>query len=71
VVARCRNARPAVTVSVVVAYRPLENGIAMFQTVRRIYHAVADLAPEDRPAFKRIDASPAKPDDGAWLRQGR
>jgi hypothetical protein len=43
----------------------------MFQTVRRIYHAFSDLVPEDRPAFKRIDVSPAKPDDGAWLRQGR
>jgi hypothetical protein len=41
----------------------------MFQTVRRIRHALSDLVPEDRPAFKRIDVSPAKPDDGAWLRR--
>lgn len=47
---------------------PWKNGITMLQTVRRIYHAFSDLVPEDRPAFKRIDVSPAKRDDGAWLR---
>jgi hypothetical protein len=43
----------------------------MTRTVRRIRNAIADLVAEDRPAFKRIDASPAKPDDGSWLREGR
>jgi hypothetical protein len=32
--------------------------------------AVADLLAEDRPGFKRIDASPARPDDGSWLKRG-
>jgi hypothetical protein len=36
--------------------------------VRRIGRAVAGLAAEDRSGFKRIDASPALPDDGAWLK---
>jgi hypothetical protein len=35
--------------------------------LRRIGHAIASLAAEDRPDFKRIDVSPARPDDGAWL----
>jgi hypothetical protein len=34
-------------------------------TLRR---AVANLPAEDRPGFKRIDASPARYDDGAWLK---
>jgi hypothetical protein len=29
--------------------------------------AVASLAVEDRPNFKRVDVSRAKYDDGAWL----
>jgi hypothetical protein len=28
---------------------------------------IAALVAEDRPAFKRIDASPVVFDDGAWL----
>jgi hypothetical protein len=39
----------------------------MPSTLRRIGRALADLVAEDRPGFKRIDASPARPDDGAWL----
>jgi hypothetical protein len=39
----------------------------MSQLLRRIRHAVAGLAAEDRPAFKRIDASPVVFDDGHWL----
>jgi hypothetical protein len=31
-------------------------------------HAIAGLVAEDRPAFKRIDASRARYDDGSWLR---
>ena len=40
----------------------------MTSRLRRIGRAVADLAAEDRPDFKRIDVSPARPDDGAWLK---
>jgi hypothetical protein len=40
---------------------------AMTDMLRRLRRAVAGLAAEDRPEFKRIDASPAKWDDGSWL----
>ena len=36
--------------------------------IRRISSALSDLVAEDRDGFKRIDASRAKADDGAWLR---
>jgi hypothetical protein len=39
----------------------------MTNALLRIRRAVRDLAPEGRPAFKRIDASPARYDDGSWL----
>jgi len=39
----------------------------MAHSLRRIARTFANLAAEDRPGFKRIDASPALPDDGAWL----
>ena len=39
----------------------------MTQMLRRLRRAVTDLGAEGRPAFKRIDASPALYDDGAWL----
>jgi hypothetical protein len=39
----------------------------MNQKMRRFRLAVAGLVAEDRPSFKRIDASPAKYDDGSWL----
>ena len=39
----------------------------MTETLRRVGRAFADLVAEDRPAFKRIDASPASYDDGSWL----
>jgi hypothetical protein len=35
--------------------------------LNRIRRAVANLAVEDRPHFKRIDASRAMYDDGSWL----
>jgi hypothetical protein len=35
--------------------------------LNRIRRAVANLAVEDRPDFKRIDASPTRYDDGRWL----
>jgi hypothetical protein len=34
----------------------------------RFRRAVTALAVEDRPGFKRVDASPVAYDDGAWLR---
>jgi hypothetical protein len=30
---------------------------------------VSGLVAEDRPGFKRIDASPARYDDGSWLKR--
>ena len=39
----------------------------MSHMLRRIREVVAGLAAEDRPDFKRIDASPARPDSGSWL----
>jgi hypothetical protein len=35
--------------------------------LRRIRLALSDLVAEDRPDFKRVDASPALSDDGHWL----
>ena len=40
----------------------------MTHTLRRLRDAVSDLVAEDRPSFKRIDASPALYDDGSWLK---
>jgi hypothetical protein len=36
--------------------------------MRRVGRAVSGLVAEDRPAFKRIDASSARYDDGSWLK---
>jgi hypothetical protein len=33
-----------------------------------IRRALSGLVAEDRPGFKRLDASPVVYDDGAWLR---
>ena len=35
--------------------------------LRRLSRAVVLLSAEDRPEFKRVDASPAVYDDGSWL----
>jgi len=44
----------------------------LIASAARIRSLVANLAgAEDRPHMKRIDASPALPDDGLWLEQGR
>jgi hypothetical protein len=40
----------------------------MTNMLRRLRRAVVLLGAEDRPEFKRIDASPAVYDDGAWLK---
>ena len=39
----------------------------MTTVLRRIRSAVVLLGAEDRPSFKRVDASPALYDDGSWL----
>jgi hypothetical protein len=42
----------------------------MNSTLRRLRLALSDLVAEDRPGFKRVDASAARPDAGAWF-EGR
>ena len=37
-------------------------------TLNRIRRSLSGLAAETRPEFKRVDASSAKYDDGAWLK---
>jgi hypothetical protein len=39
----------------------------MNKRLHRIRTTLAGLVAEDRPAFKRIDASPARYDDGAGM----
>jgi hypothetical protein len=36
--------------------------------LHRLRRAVSVLVVDDRPDFKRVDASPVAYDDGAWLR---
>jgi hypothetical protein len=40
-------------------------------TLNSLRRAFSGLIAEDRPGFKRIDASPARSDDAAWLTQRR
>jgi hypothetical protein len=40
----------------------------MTALVRRVRRAASHLVAEDRPHFKRVDASPAVYDDGSWLK---
>jgi hypothetical protein len=40
-------------------------------TMNRIRRAFSGLIAEDRPGFKRLDASPARSDDAAWLAHRR
>ena len=35
----------------------------------RLRRTVGNLVAEDRPGFKRVDASPAMYDDGSWLKK--
>lgn len=42
--------------------------IAMTSRLHHIRRVVETLVAEDRPGFKRIDASSARYDDGAWLK---
>jgi hypothetical protein len=39
----------------------------MTRTLRTVRRIVSDLVAEDRSGFKRVDASPARYDDGSWL----
>jgi hypothetical protein len=39
----------------------------MSNFIRRVGLAVSGLVAEDRREFRRLDASPAKYDDGAWM----
>jgi len=40
----------------------------MTTKLNSLRRAMSGLVAEDRPAFKRIDASPAQYDDGSWLK---
>jgi hypothetical protein len=40
----------------------------MTSTLRRLSRTFSGLVAEDRDGFKRVDASPARPDDGKWLK---
>ena len=39
----------------------------MSTKLNRVRRALAGLAAEDRPEFKRVDVSPARYDAGVWL----
>ena len=39
----------------------------MSKIFSRVHRVVSALAAEDRPDFKRVDASSARYDDGSWL----
>jgi len=43
----------------------------MTPKLRRIRNAMSSLVAEDRAGFKRLDVSPARYDDGAWLKPRR
>jgi hypothetical protein len=43
----------------------------MTSTLRRLRRSLSDLVAEDRPGFKRVDASAARYDDGSWLEARR
>lgn len=40
----------------------------MTNMLLRLRHVAAAVVAEDRPHFKRIDASPVVYDDGSWLK---
>jgi hypothetical protein len=39
----------------------------MTRSLRTVRRFMSDLVAEDRSGFKRLDASPARYDDGSWL----
>jgi hypothetical protein len=61
-----RGGVPDGTMVIVTATTPKEN--EMPTTLRRVRVAIGGLVAEDRREFKRIDASPARYDDGSWLK---
>jgi hypothetical protein len=46
----------------------LDWSLIMNRTLSRLRRTVGNLVAEDRPGFKRVDASPARYDDGSWLK---
>jgi hypothetical protein len=60
VAARCEIAR--------VPAKPTGQEHTMNRTLSRLRRTVGNLVAEDRPGFKRVDASPARYDDGSWLK---
>jgi hypothetical protein len=40
----------------------------MTRKLHSIRRVLSDLVAEDRAGFKRVDASPARYDDGSWLK---
>ena len=63
----CRGGRAGATLHVSSTPPPPERRSPMTNALRRLGRALSGLAAEDRPAFKRVDASPARYDDGSWL----
>jgi hypothetical protein len=53
------------------SFRPSTDRNTMTDVLRRFRRAVSVLGTEDRPDFKRVDASPALYDDGSWLQSKR
>ena len=53
---------------VVTVHRRSGEAPTMTSKLSRFRRAVSVLAVEDRPDFKRVDASPVAYDDGSWLR---
>ena len=48
--------------------RSLRCDIVLMITKSRLLRTLSGLVAETRPEFKRIDASRARYDDGAWLK---
>jgi hypothetical protein len=40
-------------------------------TMKNLRRAISGLVAEDRPGFKRLDASPVRADDASWLAHRR
>ena len=43
------------------------DSVPMTKTLQTLRRAFSDLVAEDRAGFKRVDASPVRPDDASWL----
>jgi hypothetical protein len=62
----CRRRRRSETMQVSSPHVP-RSASAMHKLFSRVRRVVSDLPAEDRPNFKRVDASSAAYDDGSWL----